>query len=87
MGQKVVTITECDRCGKVDEREGAEGGTPPVGWSALSCSRRRESNGWSDAVHMTLCPKCAAEVLTVARADTVNAHGQAFAENHSGSQA
>ena len=64
MATTVVTRSECDRCGRVEERDGVELGIPPVSWSNASLLRRDAGAGWmnSAATNATLCRRCAEDV-------------------------
>lgn len=62
--RQVKTHSECDVCHARDTRIGAEGETPPVGWSQLRMSKRAEGAGWtnSSAMEAELCPECASKI-------------------------
>lgn len=65
MTTKVYTITECEMCSKINEREGAEGFVPPVGWAKVELLYREEGSGWTNSTRYRkqLCPDCAQKVL------------------------
>ena len=66
MSSIVKTITTCGRCGAVDEREGASGFVPPIGWASLHLTRRDEGSGWTNNTHLfreDICPACQEIVL------------------------
>ena len=64
MATKVYTESICEKCGKIEHRDGAEGGFPPVGWAEFTLVYREEGSGWTNnrRVALTLCPKCADKV-------------------------
>ncbi|MCC6752009.1 MAG: hypothetical protein IT371_30430 [Deltaproteobacteria bacterium] len=66
MATKVITRTDCDRCGAVSEEEGALAGCPPKGWGAFSLTVRGDSEGWlkiEKKRNMVLCDHCCADVF------------------------
>jgi len=70
---RVVTKGACDRCGLADERDGAEYGIPPKGWSEITIntrSRGREDSGWtnSKSTRYLTCPSCTDAVKEVVTA-------------------
>ena len=57
----VQTVTTCELCGAVDVRQGAEGYTPPVGWSEMVIRTRGVGAGWSNTGRPfdgVICPVC-----------------------------
>lgn len=63
---EVKTITTCDRCGDIDERQG-EHPEPPEGWANFGLNYRK-ANGESDHMpELILCPTCAAAVEEYAK--------------------
>ncbi len=57
---KVVTRTTCSICKAAHEREGVAGFCPPVGWTEVTDTTRKEGAGWTNS-HMNariLCPAC-----------------------------
>jgi hypothetical protein len=65
MTTRVYTRSECDRCDKGWDRDGAEAGLPPVRWAMVRISWRAQGDGWSGGgrtVEKTLCPECAGAV-------------------------
>lgn len=76
MTVRVETVTTCDRCDRVEKRDGAEGDTPPIRWASFRLSYRAPGSGWSGggrAVDRTLCPDCAALVEAYAVSNAVPA--------------
>jgi len=68
MATVVITRTTCDRCGKVDERNGAEGEVPPVDWAICDLQYRAPGAGWSGGgrrIYRWLCPSCAVLVKDI----------------------
>lgn len=70
MGTKVYTMTECDRCGRTDRRDGAEGGWTAEGWCVVTVAvrgiGRKFGEDWSrqgSRTEHTLCPDCARVVI------------------------
>lgn len=66
MATKVITRTDCDRCGAVSEEEGAQAGCPPKGWGVFSLTVRGDSEGWlkiEKKRNMVLCDRCCADVF------------------------
>ena len=57
MSTRVVTISTCDRCGAIVERDGECDG-PPEGWALASLLIEPE-------IDMFLCPACVADVRFV----------------------
>ena len=71
--QQVITRTGCFRCPKVEERNGAEAGFPPVGWAAISVSVRHEGTGWTNntrRIDSFFCPDCTEAVCRTARGES-----------------
>lgn len=65
MSTRVETITTCDRCDKIEKRDGSERDFPPFRWAELTLQRRAPGAGWPGAgrrICKTLCPDCAAAV-------------------------
>lgn len=70
MGTKVYTVTKCDRCGKTDQRDGAEGGWTAEGWCVVTVAVRGSGHkfgeDWSrqgSRTEHTLCPDCTVGVI------------------------
>jgi len=61
MSTEVITRSRCDRCGRFDERNGAEGETPPVHWARIEIVFRREGSGWTNTYphRFQFCHDCA----------------------------
>lgn len=65
MSTRTETISTCDRCDRVERRDGAEGDFPPIRWAWFQLSYRAPGNGWAGGGRMVdkvICPDCAALV-------------------------
>lgn len=62
---KVYTETQCDVCGKINRREGAEGECPAVHWARVRLTYRFDGEGWTNSQdeEAILCPTCAEKVF------------------------
>ena len=60
MGQKIITVTNCDRCPEQESRDGNYGTALPIKWHTVSTEST--DLGRSIAKQYILCPKCYAVV-------------------------
>ncbi len=62
----IVTKTTCDRCRKVEEREG-DHEHPPGLWSYISMRIYNKVSGWSN-LDKYLCPSCTVNISATIKA-------------------
>lgn len=66
MATVVQTVSKCGICSAVDIRPGAEGETPPVGWSVIRMTAREEGAGWTHSFRLIddhICGSCSSSVV------------------------